>query len=250
VVDGLGLYQSARRFAQCHAPGPIVEIVHEHRIDTVCYDSPRSMFGLFEFDLIEVMRSLDVILYSDAVNRSEFAVWSPPGEPLQRGLVIKRGSPNASVVVQWDSGRQERVKPREPGVRFAFDGTERLKWLLKPGLLEDRFRNNPADVFVDVIRDEGTIIQTATIKRRLVELGLDSEKVAKAFDRARPAIRANLHVVIKGASHSWSDVEVDPLADLRNLDPEEALDRLLNAPRLKADQKEALADAIRAGFRR
>jgi hypothetical protein len=168
----------------------------------------------------------------------------------QRGLVIKRGSASAAVLVKWESGREEKVKPRDPSVRFAFDGTERLRWLLEPGLLQDRFKGDPTGVFVDVIRDERRAIQTAQIKRRVVDAGLDQDEVAKAFEQAKPAIRANRHIVIKGGSHTWSDVEVDPYADLRGLDPEEALSHLINTPRLKREQKDALADAIRSGFRR
>jgi hypothetical protein len=163
-------------------------------------------------------------------------------------VVLRRGGAGAAVLVQWESGRQEKVKPRDPAVKYALDGSRRLEWLLEPSLLHEQFRTDPTSVFVDVIRDEGKSIQTAQIKRRLVECGLNSDEVASAFNGAKTSLRANRHIVIKGGSHLWSDVPVDPYVSLRKLPPHEALDQLLTTPRLKPDQKQALADAIRAGL--
>jgi hypothetical protein len=151
--------------------------------------------------------------------------------------------------VQWDGGREEKVKARAPNIYYAFDGSRRLEWILDRDKLRLQFAEDPASVFVDVVRDEGKVIQTAQIKGRLVDLGLEKAEVDQAFDESKPALRRDRHVVIAGAAHSWSDVEVDPHERLRKMSPPDALQYLLSTPRLKAEQKEALADAIRAGFR-
>jgi hypothetical protein len=182
------------------------------------------------------------------VQQSELAIWSEPGQPVQRGVVKWRGSSKAAVLVEWESGREERVRAGAPGVRYAMDGSRRLQWILDRKALESQFSRDAASVFVDVIHDEGKPIQSAQIKRRVIELGLDPAEVDEAFVKSKPALRANLHVIVKGATHTWSDVEVDPYGDLRKMAPEDALDYLLAKPRLTIEQKRALADAIRAGF--
>ncbi|HEU0237852.1 MAG TPA: hypothetical protein VFR11_01045 [Micromonosporaceae bacterium] len=172
----------------------------------------------------------------------EIAVWAEPGEPLLFGRVLKGVS---TALVDWETGRQSTVKRNDPNVRFAVEGSRRLEWLSKPGLLEGQIKADPHGVIVDVIRDEGKPIQTRTIKMRLVELGLTPTHADALVTSAKSALAANRHVVIKGASHLWSEVPVDPFAGLRALPPHDALDRLLTTPRLKAGEKEALADAVR-----
>lgn len=188
-------------------------------------------------------------LYSDLVTGAEVAVWTKAqGDTPIRGVVVKRGGPKALIHVQWDEGSIEKVRPDNLAVRFAHEGTRRLEWLLSPRKLVDQFRADPVSVFEDVIRDEQRKIGTAQIKQRLVALGLDAGRVETAFEDARPKLRANRHIVIEGAGHRWSDVPVDPYADLRQLPPHAALDRLLTTPRLSKEKKEALADAIRAAL--
>jgi hypothetical protein len=188
-------------------------------------------------------------LYSDPVTGTEVAVWTKAqgGAPI-RGVVVKRGGPKALIHVQWDEGTIEKVRPDNPAVHFAYEDTRRLEWLLNPRELVDQFKADPVGVFESVIRDEKHKIGTAQIKRRLVDLGLDPRRVEAAFEDARPKLRANRHIVIEGAGHRWSEVPVDPYADLRQLPPHAALDRLLTTPRLSKEKKEALADAIRAAL--
>ncbi len=161
------------------------------------------------------------------MTRSELAVWSDHGEAPLRGTVIKRGGSRAAVLVRWDTGREDKIKPQDEHVRFAYDGSRRLDWLLDP----------------DVLR-----LQTATIKRRLIELGIEPSVVETAFKRSQPSMKNNRHLVIKGASHTWSDVPVDPWATTRALDPHSALDRLLTTSRFKPGERDALADAVRSGL--
>jgi len=78
---------------------------------------------------------------------------------------------------------------------------------------------------------------------------LGATKVDTAVERAKSDLKRNFNVVRKGASFTWSDVPVDPYEHLRKKAPEAALEYLLNTPRLKVDEKLALADAIRAGFK-
>jgi hypothetical protein len=182
------------------------------------------------------------------VAATEIAVWTPRNEPPLQGTVLHRGGPTAKVLVRWETGREEKISPKDSRVQFAPADSRRLEWLLTPKKLRAEFEADPSAVFTAVIREEGKNIQTAVIKRRLTELGLDSATVAKAFDAAKPALKANRHIVIKGATHSWSDVPVDPFADLRGLPPHEALDRLITTPRLTLEKKQALADAVRAGL--
>lgn len=160
--------------------------------------------------------------------------------------MIRRRGPRAAVIVRWDGGREEPVKHGDKSVKYAFEDTRRLTWLLQPGLLESEFRADPAGVFTQIVKDEGKSIRTQQLKRRVVDLGLPADEVDEAFTQAKPLLAKNRHLVIKSGSHSWSNEPVDPYADLRNLAPHTALDQLLSAKRLTADQKEALADAIRA----
>jgi hypothetical protein len=162
--------------------------------------------------------------------------------------VIKRRGPRSAVVVRWENGREEHVPHADKSVKYANEGTRRLAWLLKPGLLESEFQADPAEVFTQVVKEEGKSIQTLQIKRRLIDLGLPPDQVNSAFIQAKPVLAKNRHLVIQGAKHSWSDEPVDPYADLRSLAPHAALDRLLSTKGLKAEQKEALADAVRAAL--
>jgi hypothetical protein len=179
------------------------------------------------------------------VSRTEIAIWCSPGEPVLRGVVLKRSSASGPVEVAWDSGRSEKVKARDPSVRFAYEGSARLEWLLRPGLVQTLFRENPLSVIVDVIRDEQGPITAATIKRRLMDLGIDPGAAADALKAAKPSLAADRHIVITGTKHEWSEVPVDPHAHLRSLPPREALDRLVAGVKLKPDEREALADAIK-----
>ena len=194
------------------------------------------------------MDRLRSVRYDSPVASTEIAVWTPHNEPPLQGVVLQRGGPKAKVLVRWESGREEKVSPQDPHVRFAPADSRRLQWLLAPNELRAEFDADPASVFTAVIHDEGKAIQTATIKRRLTELKLDSATVARAFDAAKAALKANRHIVIKGAAHRWSDVPVDPFADLRSLPPHEALDRLIATRGLTSEKKQALADAVRAGL--
>jgi hypothetical protein len=182
------------------------------------------------------------------VTSHEVAVWSVPGEQIRQGTVIKRRGPRSAVVVRWENGREEPVPHADKSVKYANEGTLRLAWLLNPDLLESEFRADPAEVFTQVVKEEGKSIQTLQIKRRVIDLGLPVEEVNAAFIRAKPILAKNRHLVIQGAKHSWSNEPVDPYADLRSLPPRTALDRLLSTKRLKAEEKEALADAIRAAL--
>ncbi len=175
-------------------------------------------------------------------------MWSGPGQEPRLGTVVKRGGPKSAVIVNWGNGREEPVSPNDKSVRYAIEGTRRLDWLLKPGLLKSEFRADAAGVFAQAVRDEGKSIQSLQLKRRIIDLGLPAEEVDAAFLHAKPMLAKNRHLVIVGAKHSWSDEPVDPYSDLRSLPPHSALDQLLSAKRLKPEQKEALADAVRAAL--
>lgn len=177
--------------------------------------------------------------------KSEWAVRSVPGESPQVGKVVYRGGPRAAILVEWENGREQKVKPSDPAVRFAAADTRRFEWLHEPEKLRHQFHTDAPSVFIDVIKDEGAKIQTLQIKKRVIDLGLDAEAVNAAFTSAKAILRKNPHVVINGAAHSWSDVPVDPLASLRALDPHDALQRLVDTSRLAVDKKAALADAVR-----
>lgn len=186
--------------------------------------------------------------YSVRVTSREIAVWSAPGEAPRQGTVVRRRGPKAAVIVKWEDGREEPVPASDKSVKYAAEGTRLLEWLLKPGLLESEFRADPAEVFTQIVRDEGKSIQTLQLKRRVIDLGLPTEEVNAAFIQVKPTLAKNRHLVIQGAKHSWSDKPVDRYAGLRSLPPHTALDQLLSAKGLKPEQKEALADAIRAAL--
>lgn len=178
----------------------------------------------------------------------EVAVWSEPGQQIRQGTVIKRRGPRSAATVRWENGREEPVPYADKSVKYAIEGTQRLAWLLKPGLLESEFRADPAEVFTQIVKEEGKGIQTLQIKRRVTDLGLPADEVNAAFTQAKPVLAKNRHLVIERGKHTWSDEPVDPYANLRSLPPHTALDQLLSAKGLKTEQKEALADAIRAAL--
>ena len=182
------------------------------------------------------------------MSRSEIAIWTTPGEPPLRGVVLSRTSPRSPVLVEWESGRQEKVKANDPSVRYAFERSARLEWLTKPGLLDERLRTNPAGVIADVIRDEQERLTLATVKRKLTEVGVDPDAAGSAIRVARHAIKADPHIVVNGSWYQWSDVPVDPYADLRALPASDALERLVASSKLKPGPREALADAVKAAF--
>jgi hypothetical protein len=179
----------------------------------------------------------------------EIAVWSVPGEPPQQGTVLKRGGPRAKVLVEWDGGRQQMVAPGDPAIKFARAQTRRLQWLLDPTLLAKQFADDAPSVFVQTIREHGTTIHTVSLKKTLVDLGLQKDDVDQAFNRSKPSLKSNLHLVVDGTAHTWSDAPVDPHAKLRSMSPRSALAQLLKpGARWSRDQKAALADAVRAGL--
>jgi hypothetical protein len=160
------------------------------------------------------------------------------------GKVVHRGGPRAAVLVEWENGRQQKIKSNDPTVRYADTGTRRLEWLQDRQELHRQFEADPSSVFVDVIKDEGTTIRTHQIKRRIIDLGVDAGMVEEAFLSAKALLRKNPHIVVDGSAHSWSETSVDPLTSLRSLSPHEALSRLVKSSRLAAEKKDALADAI------
>jgi hypothetical protein len=184
------------------------------------------------------------------MDRTELAVWSLPGEAPLRGEVLKRTSATGPVLVRWQTGREEKVKARDPSVRFAFDGTHRLGWLLDPESLRTRFAEMPTEVIFDVLRDAaGEFLTTAVIKRRLVEVGLDGEAVAEALAAAKATLKTNWHVLVDGTKYAWSDLAVDPHAALRALKPLDALERLVHpAPKMSQAERDALGAAVAAGL--
>lgn len=174
---------------------------------------------------------------------------SAPGEAPRQGTVVRRRGPRSAVIVRWENGREEPVPASDKSVRYAAEGTRRLEWLLKPGLLESDFQADPSRVFTQIVKEEGKSIQTLQLKHRVIDLGLPADEVNAAFIQAKPILAKNRHLIIQGAKHSWSDEPVDPYADLRSLPPHTALDQLLSAAKgLKPEQKEALADAVRAAL--
>jgi hypothetical protein len=168
---------------------------------------------------------------------------------MRQGTVIKRrGGLRSAATVRWENGREESVPYADKSVKYAIEGTRRLAWLLKPGLLESEFRADPAEVFTQIVKEEGKGIRTLQIKRKVIDLGLPADEVNNAFAHAKSVLAKNRHLVIESGIHTWSDVPVDPHAKFRSLSPRAALDQLLSGKRMKSEQKEALADAIRAAL--
>ncbi|GAA1637197.1 hypothetical protein [Actinoplanes couchii] len=181
--------------------------------------------------------------------KKEIAVWSVPGESPQQGVVLERGGPRAKVLVEWEGGRQQKVAPDDQAIKFAQAGTRRLQWLLDPELLTKQFADDAPSVFVNAIREHVTTIHTLSLKKMLVDLGLPKVDVDQAFNRSKPGLKINPHLIVDGTAHTWSDAPVDPHGKLRSLSPRSALTQLLKPnARWSREQKAALADAVRAGL--
>jgi len=178
----------------------------------------------------------------------EHAVWRVPGEAPLRGVVVARPTKSGKVTVKWDDGREERVSQTDPVVRFAYDGTHQLKWLLNPDELDGQFRRDQLSVFLDVLRDSVQPLSAVRLRKALIDAGTSPVAVKSAWDAAKPTLKNHEHVIVKGDSYRWSNEIVDPHADLRALSPESALQRLLKG-RLNQAEKDVLAEVIRAGFR-
>jgi hypothetical protein len=182
------------------------------------------------------------------VGSREIIVRVLPGELPRRGAVVERDkSPSASVVVRWDDGTDERVRPGDRSVGYASEGSVCAQWLLEPGTAAEAFGADPLRVFTEFIRDTGKITKTMLL-RRIVVAGVSESQVVAEYKESRAGLRANRHIQITSDSHTWSDTPIDPYADLRGLAPHEALDRLAEVKGLRAPQRLALADAVRAGL--
>ncbi|GGK79477.1 hypothetical protein [Mangrovihabitans endophyticus] len=163
--------------------------------------------------------------------------------------MLERGDRRAKVLVEWEGGRRQKVAPNDQAIKFARAGTRRLQWLLDPTLLAKQFADDASSVFVNTIREHGTTIHTVSLKETLVDLGLPKVDVDQAFNRSKPGLKNNQHVIVEGTAHTWSDAPVDPHAELRSLSPRSALAQLLKPnARWSREQEAALADAIRAGL--
>lgn len=179
----------------------------------------------------------------------ELAVWTAPGEPPRTGVVIDRPARSPKVLVQWDDGERVRVVKRDPAIHFVPEGSVLAKWALNIGELEDLLRTNPAEAFRCYLQEQRDSITYGTLIKAITSLGFAPDQARSAWDRAKPILRSDPHIAAHGARYRWSKEPIDPLAGLRGLEPEKALQRLLKG-RLSVLEKEALAEAIRAGFKR
>ncbi|WP_157752046.1 hypothetical protein [Actinoplanes derwentensis] len=171
-----------------------------------------------------------------------------PGELPQRGIVVQRGkTASTSVVVRWDDGSEERVRPGDQSVGYATEESVCAQWLLEPGAAAEAFEANPVHVFTEFIRDSGKITKTMLLRRTVVA-GVSESLVKTVYTASRAALRADPHIQISNESHTWNDAPIDPYADLRSLTPHEALDRLAGAKSLRQPERAALADAVRTGL--
>lgn len=185
--------------------------------------------------------------YSGHVEQTMNAVWFVPGEAPQLGLVVGRKS-TTKLVVRWPDGREEIVGSKDPAVRFAPEGSLQLRWLLDPGALEERLREAPVSVFLDVLKDRREPLTAAKMQKPVVEAGMTPETVKAAWNEVKTRFKTHPNVAVVTSTFEWSDEPVDPHAALRRLSPEQALDRLLK-PGLKPDEKKIVADIIRSGFK-
>jgi hypothetical protein len=183
------------------------------------------------------------------MNPRQLAIWSAPGESPRSGVVVDPGKKGSrSVLVQWDDGERASVRKRDPDTVFVPEGSILAKWALNLGELEDLLRVDPAGAFRSYLQEQSESVTQGQLVKAIGGLGFPPETARAAWERARPILRSDSHIATRGVRYRWSDEPIDPFAALRNLAPEAALERLLKG-NLKAPQKEALAEAIRAGFR-
>jgi hypothetical protein len=185
--------------------------------------------------------------YGGRVDRTELAVWRVPGAEPSVGVVLHKTTKNVRTV-RWDDGREQKVAAKDPVIRFAFRDTHRFKWLLDPDILESDLASDATDAFVAVLQDERGPLSSRALKKAVTDVGIDDGVVAAAWARAKPSLIKHEHLIVAGDSFQWSDEVVDPYAALRELSPEEALQRLLKGS-VKPDVKVVLADVIRAAFK-
>lgn len=183
------------------------------------------------------------------MEQPEVAVRLLPGALPRQGVVVQRGKTAAAMVlVRWSDGEQEKVKPKDPNIRFAPDNTKRLDWLLEPGSAVEEFELNPLAVFEQLIREAGKIT-TKILTRQLVELGLDEAEVTKTHSDLKDELKKHPHITVASTAHSWSDAPkpppVGPFDHHLNLEPLDALELLATGKGLKAAEKLVLAEVIR-----
>ena len=186
------------------------------------------------------------------MERTEIAVWRVAGAEPATGKVVKRTKSNIRTV-RWDdeghAPREQRIEPKSSTVRFAYEDTRKLKWLLDPDGLEAQFKANPEEIFVAVLQDLREPATGRTIQAEVASAGVDQVAVRRAWDSAKPRLEKHRHIeLIKPGKFAWSDEPVDPYAALKRLTPEEALQKLLKGG-ISAEIKNVLADVIRSGFR-
>jgi hypothetical protein len=177
------------------------------------------------------------------------AVWSAPGEPPRSGVVIDRPARSPKVLVEWDDGERVKVVKKDPAIHFVPEGSVLAKWALNIGELEDLLRRDPAEAFRRYLQEQHDSITQGDLIKAITSVGFTPDEAKSAWNRARPILRSDPHIAAYRVRYRWSDEPIDPFADLRSLPPEQALHRLLRGG-LKAPAKEALAEAIRAGFKR
>jgi hypothetical protein len=112
--------------------------------------------------------------------------------------------------------------------------------------LRERFDKDPAGVFLKFLRDADGPVTATKVKNTLIEAGLPKPLVDKQWEAAqRNVIKYDPHVVrATSMSYRWSEKPVDP---------DEALDRVLDLLKTTSQSKlklrDALADVIRAGLK-
>ena len=181
------------------------------------------------------------------MGRTELAVWRVAGAQPEIGVVIDRPSPTAKVLVRWDDGREARVSPKDPVIRFAYQDSIRLKWLLDPDSFDEQFRSDPISVFVDALHDVA-VASTWTALIKVVSEVHDSPAAVKAAaSKIKKAFAAHPHVAATGdgKAYEWSE---RPYGQLWRLTPDEALLRLRHQKGILPEHLDVLVGVVKSGL--
>ena len=180
----------------------------------------------------------------------EVAIWDARGKQRRTGVATRTGKTAAAKVsVRWEDGSQELLNPKDPALQLAFEGTERLRWLLDPDSFNKQFRADPGSVFLAVLKESPKSLTGTKLQQVLADFGVDLVTAKAAWEQEKLNIKIHPHVATSGSNMAWSDEPVATYDHLRQLTPEEALRRLLKPAGLKPEEKLVIAEVIRSGFR-
>lgn len=129
---------------------------------------------------------------------------SGPEGPVRTGELLAKDK--GVLTVRWeDDGSEEDVRISAT-TTFMPRGSLRHEAFADPGRFAERLRQDAVGVFAQVLREGGGRQRAADLKKQLVELGLDSGTVDKAWRRAQKRLGELEEVTETNNAFRWRPV--------------------------------------------